>query len=174
MIELKKMLLGMAEVYGDVFSELRLETYCNMLRDIPIHRLSQAIQEILANPNQRRMPLPAEIRARASGEVSSDQEAVLASNRIVEAMHKFGYPNPTEARRFMGELAWSVVESEGGWESLCERTTADHLPALKAQWRELAKAIQARGKSTGRPPEIPGPAGGIVRRLSDRFSLVRN
>lgn len=155
--EIKKLLVGLAEYYGITLTPTRLAMYAEDLEDLDISLIAGAIKNIRRNPNQKFFPLPAAIREEIQG--NQRDEAVEAANRIVQAMGKYGYTNPERARSFIGELGWRVVEREGGWQALCERTTNDDLPTLKAQWRELAAVTQRRiERGHDQAPALPAPS----------------
>lgn len=143
--EIKKLLIGLAEYFRTTLTPMQLSMYAEDLEDLPLEAIGQAMRQIRRNASERFMPMPSQIRELVSG--NARDEALEASNRILEAMAKYGYVNPDRAKLFIGELGWRVVEREGGWEALCQRTSSDDLPILKAQWRELAAATLRRGAS---------------------------
>lgn len=150
---IKKLWIGLAEYYRMNLTDNQLTMYAEDLEDLEISEVAQAFKRIRREELFEFLPLPAKIRSMILG--STKDLALDASNLIVEAMSRFGYTNPESARAFIGELGWKVVQREGGWQSLCERTTNDDLPILKAQWRELAGALYRRDQ-TGRGHEPPG------------------
>ena len=138
--QIKLILNGLAEYYGVTLTPGQLAMYSEDLADIPVEALVRAIS--LVRQSETFFPKPAVIRSKVFG---SDQDAALeASNKIVEAMGRFGWTNSEQAREFMGEVAWDVVKREGGWTALCERTKNDDLPILKSQWRNLARVVVIR------------------------------
>lgn len=139
---IKLLLNGLAEYYGTMLTPNRLSMYAEDLDDLELDEIGRAIKLIRRDPAQNFFPLPSKIRECIKG--NARDEALEASNRIVQAMGKFGWTNPEGARAFIGELGWRVVEREGGWQGLCQRTTDDALPTFKAQWRELAAATLRR------------------------------
>lgn len=163
----KKLLVGLAEVYGTTLSDQRLQLYADLLSDIPFPVLTEAARAIMRDPNIRQFPLPAQIREKAMPGANPEHEAIEAVNRIVEAMNRFGWPDPTGARAFIGELGWMVVERSGGWSLLCEGVTMDQLPSYRAQWRELAKALYGRAQRGDTEPPTIGPGGRDPRKLVD-------
>lgn len=177
MRELKKAVIGLAEVFGLELSETRLALYAEALADLPEVEVRRAIVLMLRDPTLKRFPTPAEIRERITPTGNPDHDAIEAANRIVEALSKFGGCNADleapKARAFIGELGWKVVEREGGWSRLVEDVTTPQLPTIKAQWRELAKAIQGRARmgTLDTAPGIPGPAQEMVQGLADKLSL---
>lgn len=136
--QIKRILNALAEYFQTTLTPTQLAMYAEDLEDLALEDIGAAIKRIRQNPQIARFPLPAAIRQEIVG--SARDEALEAASRIVQAMEKYGYTNPEKARAFIGELGWRVVEREGGWQSLCQRTSSDDLPILKAQWRELAAA----------------------------------
>lgn len=175
MTGMKKLLIGLAEFYGETLTPSRLNMFAQVLSDLAPSDVERAIALLTRDPRITRMPLPAHIRQAVRPDANPEHDALEASNRIVEAIGRFGYYNPRDARDFIGELGWRVVEREGGWETVCENTTTRMIPTLKAQWRELAKALYARAQRgvDDIPPALP-PASGpsaIVTSLADRMAL---
>lgn len=142
----QRMYVVLSEVYNRSLSEAAISFLADSLMDLDGQKVITAMKSCISNPETKGFPMPGQIRAMVSPQVSNEQLAVEASNKIVEAMSKFGYTQPEKARAFMGEIAWEVVQREGGWQSLCERTTNDELPILKAQWRSLAAVVSIRQK----------------------------
>lgn len=79
-------------------------------------------------------------------DLTDDEKARLVVSRVVAAISKFGYTaimsekRTAELKQFIGDDGWHLVQSVGGWNSICE-TETDDLPTLTAQWRELAKSM---------------------------------
>lgn len=156
----KKLVIGLAETYGVNLNEARLQIYCDILLPYGPGSVDAAVSSLIRDPRVRAFPLPAQILERIGGTtLDPDLEAVEASNRILQAIEKYGWARPIEAKMFIGSLGWLVVEREGGWEKVCENTMVDNMPQFKAQWRELAKALQARARAgvVERGPELPRP-----------------
>jgi hypothetical protein len=118
-----------------------------------------AIKSIRRDPKTTKLPLPAVIRQRIAPELSDDNMSVLAANKIWDAIAKFGWPNHKEAKTFLGELPWAVVEHAGGWVSVCQESGSGNPQAFKAQLRELSKSVIARAKSGNldEPMYLPEP-----------------
>lgn len=145
MKQLYDVILKNAVFYDVQMSEVKLKILAEELVDLPIEQVIRAYDFFRREPNRRQMPMPADVRARvAPSHITNDQFALEASNKIVEAMSKFGWTNPERAEQFMGPIGWEVVKREGGWAQICERTKNEDLPILKAQWRELAKVVAVR------------------------------
>ena len=172
MKDLKKLLIGLAETFGTSLSEQRMSIYVEILKDVPIVELQRAVKEILTDPAQKFFPLPAAILERVAPQLDPEHEAIEAANRVVQAMADFGWNCPAEAEVFIGSLGWKIVEREGGWAHLCESVMRSEIPTRRAQWRELAKAIQARAKAgLDHAPQLPGEGNAVVRQLADRLHI---
>jgi hypothetical protein len=169
MKNIKAMLAMTSAYYQQQLPDHVIAMYAEDLADIPENMLVKAFKKLRADPRVTRFPLPAQIRnaAGCNLELTIDQEAVEVSNRILQAIGKFGHLSPDEAKEFIGELGWMVVIRDGGWKNICERTTNDDLPIIRAQWRELAKAIRAMAKS-GRLDQPPTLTGEIQELLEDK------
>lgn len=154
-VEVKKLVVGAAELYGKTVSEFGLEMWINAIAGFEYALLAEAFQDYVTQG--KFMPTPADIVARISPVITDEMKAVDAANRIIDAMAKFGHTNQDKAQEYMGTVAWEIVVREGGWLSLCARVTNDDLPILKAQWRELAKSVmtQARAGKLGEAPQLP-------------------
>jgi hypothetical protein len=154
----------LAEMCGKTLSEDLVAMYESALNSLGYHELSQALQEIILERGDRD-PFPSikTIRERIIPAADAESDAIEASNRIVQALSKFGGVNAdlncNEAKLFIGELGWLIVERQGGWPSMCERILASQIPTLKAQWRELGKALyeRARRGTLNTPPALPKP-----------------
>jgi len=151
-IEIKKLLVGLAEYFGTTLSEPQKKMYSEDLEKYELKSLAEAIEKIRIDPKQEFFPRPAKIIEIMEG--NRKDEALEAVGRIITAMGKFGSHNLEKSKAFIGELGWRVVDREGGWASLCQRTTDQDLPILKAQWRDMAVALQNRA-SAGRDNEAP-------------------
>lgn len=62
------------------------------------------------------------------------------SGAILNTIGKFGGYRAREARIFLGEAIWRVVENMGGWETLC-MMEIDDMPTWRAQIRDAAEGI---------------------------------
>lgn len=154
--QLKALIVTTSLYYGRQLDDVVILMQTKDLEDLPFRQIVDAFNKYRRDAANKFAPLPAAIRAMVNPSLSRDQEALEASKKIVEAMGKFGYLNPDKARNFMGPIAWEVVQREGGWPQLCQRTKNDDLPILGAQFRELAKVVIVRQMSL--PKEaLPSP-----------------
>jgi hypothetical protein len=141
--QIMAMFVALGEFYRVEVKRHQAEMYAKAVEDLLPEQIARAMETV--QKTSRFFPMPVEIREIALG--STKDEALEAANRIVEAMHRFGWPNPDRAKAFIGELGWRVVEREGGWTALCSNCDAERLPTLKAQWRELAAATLRRSEA---------------------------
>jgi hypothetical protein len=154
-------MVALSEACGRTISKTLLDVYDEGLRDLGYGPVCAAIKQLLMERKEGDMiPAISTIRNKIKPEPSAKDDALDASHRIWEAVGKFGYGRHEDARKFIGELGWLVVEREGGWCAVCEHSRVDQQVALKAQWRELAISLSARAKSgtLGLPPGVPSEA----------------
>lgn len=154
-----KGLLVMASAYWrEKLEDHVVEMYAEDLAEFAPEQIASALKQMRRDPKVRRFPLPAEIAALIAPPITPEDDAKEAATRILGAVPKFGWANPTDARAYIGELGWRVVEMQGGWQYLCETLKPSMVPTLQAQFRELAKTTQTRAL-TGTldlPPGLPG------------------
>lgn len=94
-----------------------------------------------------RFPSIADLARLIVPSVSDEDQAVEAAGRVIQAIDKFGWNNQREAEQFCGEVAWYVVNRNGGWVSLCEGALSRNIPTMKAQFREMALSAIRRNRA---------------------------
>lgn len=184
-VEFAKRMTALANVIPNfVLSPTTLEMYERLLvPKLGWQRLCGALERILLDRDTRDpFPSPRQIVALFEPQADPEANAVAAANAILEAISKDGYTNPERARARMGELAWSIVESEGGWHKVCENVVVDRIPTYRAQWIKFALAKQTRALA-GAPekpalphsqPQSAAPGGelrgfgDLVKQIADR------
>lgn len=138
----KKLLVGMATNYGLEPTLPQVEIWASVLDDVPYEQLQAACREILKDPAFNRMPLPAQIRARALGIKSPEElkdDARDIGGRIWEAIGDFGQWRAEEAQKTLEGIAWQVIQRMGGWRSVCQVSNSDRT-SFVAQCRDLAES----------------------------------
>lgn len=155
-MELLTQLVAMSELYGRTLTEGALRMMADDLSDLDHEAVMAALVKYRRSEAGKFFPSVGQIRQLVCPELSDESESRDVASRIVEAMSKYGWTNPEKSRTHIGELGWMVVQREGGWQSMCEKTNNDDLPILKAQWRELAKTLrsQALRGSLDKPPGL--------------------
>lgn len=102
-----------------------------------------AIDRYIADAKNKIFFSPATLRPYLHPELSPEAKANEVASRIRSAIGKFGWCNPREARDYIGELGWMIVQRSGGWQHLCENHGLDINPlTFHAQARDQAKALQ--------------------------------
>lgn len=117
---------------------MQIEDLC----DLNFHDVVSALNQYRRNPKNTQWPRANKIREIVNPNQSVEGMANEAASRIRSAISKFGWPNPTDAKAYIGDLGWLIVERSGGWQYLCENHGIDLNPlTFHAQARDQAKAI---------------------------------
>lgn len=152
-------LAAMAQMYGRDLTRGALTLMLDTIEGLPSALILAALNSWVQESKLNRMPVPAEIIAKVRGEPAS-REALgrEIASRIVGAVSKFGWPNGKEAREFIGEDGWVLVERSGGWSELCQGlgVTLD-VQTFQAQARDLLTShveFKDKGVSLDRLPRI--------------------
>lgn len=133
--------------YGRQLQDFVLEMYLQDLEGLSFEEIKNAMFLYRRNVKNKSFPLPNEIRAIINPKQDQDAEAKEAASRLISAIGKFGYTNNLEAKKYIGDLGWRIVERWGGWKYLCENlgTTID-ITTFQAQARDVAKATLIRSE----------------------------
>ncbi|OFZ18520.1 MAG: hypothetical protein A2X94_00835 [Bdellovibrionales bacterium GWB1_55_8] len=144
---IKALIVQTSAYFGQKFEDHVVQMFAEDLADLPVEKVASALKELRRDPKTTRFPLPAAIRAVAKPTLVPEHEAIEAASRIIAAVARIGSYRSDDARQEVGELAWAIVQSEGGWENVCQMLTHDNLSILRAQWKHLAvsKLAQAKG-----------------------------
>ena len=135
-------LVNMSTYYGKTIDKNVIKMMVQDLEDLEFLDVINAFTSYRRNPANIHFPLPAKIRAIVNPKQSPDALANESASRIRKAISDFGWNNSQQARDFIGELGWKVVERSGGWMHVCENHGLSLSPLVfHAQARDLAKAI---------------------------------
>lgn len=146
----KLSLLHLSVYYQKPLDDTTLVMYCEDLADYDFSDVQNAMRSYRKNPKNKFMPLPAQLVETFAPVISDDQAAREITARVIEAVSKFGYANEFDAKKFIGEIGWSVVGVYGGWQIICEGLGVHFsMDAFSAQCRELAKARVIHGDRIG-------------------------
>lgn len=127
---------------------LDIEIYVGGLREYGLEKAYQALIEIAKEDGFQRIPTVRRIKeAMGVGEISDRDQGVLISGRIWSAISRYGYMRGTEAREYVGDVGWAVVNMLGGWGPLCENTMIGEQHVFMAQTRDLVQSILIHGKA---------------------------
>ena len=122
----------LCEFFDKEPSKIYTEMYYKLLQDLTAQQLSAAVTEVLKTRKYTKMPLPAEIRESALGNV--EIRAVLACDQILKAIETIGgYSSIVFEDNIINHLVAGVP---GGWSKLCETTYQD--------WQFLRKDLIKR------------------------------
>ena len=125
-----------------------IELYDRALRKFGYERAVAAVEAaIMERRGQDRMPSIGDLVSRCSPEILERDTAVEVSARIWSAIGKFGWPGELDARGWIGEVGWYVVQVNGGWERLCRTAQEKDVGTWKAQLRDHAAAAIRRHKA---------------------------
>jgi hypothetical protein len=146
---LGKSLTMIAFLYGYEFPKERASMFISALIEFIPASLDEylgALKKYTEDSKNRTFPNPSQLRIYLRPELSVDAKANESANKIRQAITKFGWPEPKQAREFMGELAWAIVERFGGWQYICENHGVELNPLMfHAQARDSAKSILEQG-----------------------------
>lgn len=158
--EIKALIVATSAYYGQKLEDHVVGMYADDLADLSVIEIARVLKEIRRDPKTTRFPLPATIRDRLTPAITPENEALEAVSRIIAAISKIGPYRVADAREFVGELGWAVVQSEGSWENVCQNLTDDNLGMLRAQWKNIALTKMARAKNgMTEAPGLPSPKG---------------
>ena len=142
------------KAYDKILDSEVLKMQIEDLSDLNYSDIQQALFTYRRDEKNTIWPRASKIRALINPTQSSDTMANEAASRIRQAISKFGWPNPLDARSFIGELGWAIVERSGGWVYVCENHGVELNPlTFHAQARDLAKSmIESEKAGVGNMP----------------------
>lgn len=145
-LEIKQLLVAMSAYFQKPLTDMVIDMYAKDLSDLSTESLQLAFAKMRRDPKvcTMFMPLyPAIIREYVGGDNSGN----LIAGEIISCMTQFGRYQAVEAREFLGEEKWEIVNRYGGWNALCGLTN-DQMGIARAQLRDLAKSM---GKISNAP-----------------------
>ncbi|RDB37368.1 MAG: hypothetical protein DCC88_00135 [Spirobacillus cienkowskii] len=74
-------------------------------------------------------------------QLANEQEEsnLFIADKIIQAMSLFGSYKNDDAKKFIGEIGWKIVQKNGGWQNMCYFTDTKYLHLLK---KDLSKQIK--------------------------------
>lgn len=148
--QLGRKLTEIALLYGKDLTKDQVTGFINALLNFmpdTFENYLRAFDAYASDVKNKFFPAPVALRAYLQPEASPDAVANEVASKIRQAISKFGWPNPEDARAFIGELGWKVVERSGGWVYLCENHGVELSPLTYfAQSRDLTKSILENSK----------------------------
>ena len=146
-LDIKKRIVNAATYYTKPMNSEVVEMYMNVLSGFEFGELCDAINKYAMKG--KFMFTVADLIAIMRPEPDDEAVAREVASKITKAITKFGWSNSHDAREFVGELGWKVVERKGGWNYICQNH--GHIldsTTFEAQARELVKT---EIKSTNNP-----------------------
>lgn len=141
-------LATLAKFCGVTLQQDIIRFYDQVFREIGYGEGVRAIEQTIVSRRSRDpFPSVADLKKIACREVDDMDEAVEAANRIIEAVTKFGYRKPEEAKAWMGDIAWYVVSKNSTWQDFCSSLLTKDVPMYRAQFRDLALSAIRRYKA---------------------------
>lgn len=136
-----------------------LQIYIEDTADLSKEQLYEAFKLWRHSPKGAFMPKGSELAKMFNTTADPKSDANEAASLIWDSIGRFGRYNHHEARDHMGELAWEIVQRDGGWSRICENVTNDMKGTLKAQWREMGLGLIDKSQKgiLGKRPSLPGP-----------------
>lgn len=175
-----KMLLDMARFYDQPLDERQVDLYVRVLAKFPSEQVLMAGREYIEDVRNTRFPIPPHkiMEKYLPKEPEAKDIGRETATRIRHAITKFGWPSPLNAREYIGDAAWSVVERFGGWQHICECLGVEiQESTFMAQVRDavesqvnLGRAGIDLSKSSLDQPALPQRVSDLVKDLSDKLN----
>lgn len=135
-----------AEYYGRPLTRPIVSMMIDDLSDLIFDEVIQAYKQYRRNEKNKSFPLPAQIRAMVQEQENPEASAREAAARIIDAVGKYGWNNPTRAQNYIGSLGWEVVMRAGGWVNICQTLSFDNVATIQAQLRELGLVLYSKAR----------------------------
>lgn len=166
-----KILPVMAEIAGATFSTAAIIMMVESMDDLDYASVIQTLTNW--QRTEKKFPHPSDIRAKVMPEMDNKDDAILVANLIITAVSKYGYTNPEQARKFMGDLAWETVIKMSGWKHICETLTIDNEGIIRAQIRGMAEVVSKKAKrgELDQTPQLP-QSNEVRKLIANAFSEV--
>lgn len=168
---LKMLIIEDAAFYDAQMNPVKLEMYIRQLSGLHISQVEKAMEHFRLEPGRRLMPMPADLQAQVDKKLDPKDVARITAPRIVQAIKRFGWPNPTQAEEFIGPEGWIVVQQRGGWKKVCETMMEDQEAIFIAQARDTIESnikIQRQGYDITQPVlSSSKPDAGVTNLISD-------
>jgi hypothetical protein len=146
-IRIGELWMGLAQMYGKEIPRPALSIMLNAVADLDAVKIEKALNDWAMTSKLSRHPLPADIREIIQPTMDPSHEAQECVSLIFESIRQFGWADPLGAKEHMGELAWGIVVSHGGWTNLCQNLgTEISESTFRAQARDLAIARITSGR----------------------------
>jgi hypothetical protein len=129
----------LADLTGKSMSTQLHDIYFKALEPLGIDKVNMVLLHYV---EEAKFPSVADIRSKlgvCSQETDDNEKARLLTQKVVEGIVKFGWPNQIEAEKWFGPDNWEIITRYLPWSQICDIDN-DQLPSFNAQFREFAKA----------------------------------
>jgi hypothetical protein len=141
-LELSKVIKSVASIYNKSLDIGAIEMMIDLFEGYELEKIKSAYKHFMSTAKASHFPMPGQIIEILNPSLSTEAKANQIARMIPEAILKFGYPNPTEAKAYIGEIGWQIVQSKGGWFDVCNyHGDVWDAGTFHAQARDSAKAI---------------------------------
>lgn len=159
---LKKLIAQVLAYYGRPIDQAVIAMYASDLSDLDFQKVFLAYEQFRRDAKNKFAPLPAHIREIVLGQnqVSDISQARDVAARIIGGITKFGGYQSDNAKEYIGEVGWLVVQMHGGWSYICEAMGVTLNPnQCEAQYRDHALSLmeKARAGTLDMAPLLPQP-----------------
>lgn len=149
---IKQIIIENCAFFDAPMNDLKLKMFAQELGSLRAEDVAKAMHHFRQEKGRRQMPMPADIKSFLDPKVSDDSEAEIVAGKIQKAISSFGHTNPGQAKEYIGDLGWRVVDSYGGWYYICANAGSGFkIDTARAQWRNMAKAFMEKDREKMSP-----------------------
>lgn len=130
-------LVKLSVLLGTEETEQRLELTSAVLEKYELKEVIKAIHD--SGLTCKFFPKPVELIEKINPPTERE-DADFIAGEIIRSIRDFGGYQSREAREYIGEEAWQVVQMCGGWDLICG-TPEGQLGTLRAQLRNVAYSV---------------------------------
>ena len=140
--KLGEIIFALGEYYNKPLTADQIDMYSEDLLVLSPEELTFAVKKYRTIESNTFFPLPAALIALVRPKENTDLDiAREVSARIIESVSRFGSYRIKDAKKYIGELGWKVVERQGGWNTVCSELNEDNKATRQAQMRDLTLSI---------------------------------
>lgn len=128
---------ALCEIHNKKPSPFLTDMYLKKMKEIGYARVAPVLERLVMTA--RYFPTIAELIDEVEPSVSIEAQIQDVGDKILKAIERIGGYKVDEAEAFLGPLAWQVVQTCGGWQSICNTSRYDQISFQQDHWRKLAK-----------------------------------
>lgn len=133
----------LAAYYRTKIDDTTAQLYADDVASLTILELQAMFEKYRRDPGNKFMPMPSWFLEKKNPVTMDPKiQAREVASRLHSAVIKFGWPNPEQARAYIGEVGWAIAQRYGNWRQLCEHLGVEIDPGqFMAQTRDLAESM---------------------------------